>query len=142
MRRPFSVDALLYNAAMSDIINILMIAAGAVAGALARFYITEWTKAKFSPKFPYATFAINLTGCLAIGFFFTISQGITGYPSELDLLIRIGFLGSYTTFSTYGFDTLTLWRSKQIMATVFYWLGSVIFGLGAVVLGVAIAKLI
>ncbi len=127
---------------MSDIMNVFMIASGAVAGALSRFYITEWTKAKFGTKFPYATFAINLTGCLAIGFFFTISQRITGYPAELDLLIRIGFLGSYTTFSTYGFDTLTLWRSKQIMATVVYWLGSVIFGLGAVVLGTAIAKFI
>ncbi|MFM7794506.1 MAG: fluoride efflux transporter CrcB, partial [Microcystis panniformis] len=104
--------------------------------------ITEWTKAKFGNKFPYATFAINLTGCLAIGFFFTISQGITGYPAELDLLIRIGFLGSYTTFSTYGFDTLTLWRSKQTMATLFYWLGSVIFGLGAVVVGAVIARFI
>ncbi|VXD24877.1 Protein CrcB homolog (fragment) [Planktothrix serta PCC 8927] len=43
-----------------------------------------------------------------LGFFFTISKGITGYPKELDLLIRTGFLGSYTTFSTYGFDTLSL----------------------------------
>jgi CrcB protein len=76
-----------------------------------------------------------------MGFFFTISKGITGYPSELDLLIRTGFLGSYTTFSTYGFDTLALWRSKQKTATVFYWVGSAVLGLGAVILGVAIAKL-
>ena len=76
-----------------------------------------------------------------MGFFFTISKGITGYPTELDLLIRTGFLGSYTTFSTYGFDTLTLWRSKQTGATIFYWAGSVILGLVAVILGVAIAKL-
>ena len=104
---------------MADLTNVLSIAMGAVPGALSRFYITEWTKAKFGTKFPYGTFAINLTGCLAMGFFFTISKGITGYPSELDLLIRTGFLGSYTTFSTYGFDTLALWRSKQKTATVF-----------------------
>ncbi|WP_375505597.1 fluoride efflux transporter CrcB [uncultured Nostoc sp.] len=126
---------------MSDITNVLAIAAGAVPGALSRFHITEWTKAKLGTKFPYATFAINLTGCLAMGFFFTISQGITGYPKELDLLIRTGFLGSYTTFSTYGFDTLTLWRSKRIVATAFYWAGSAVLGLGAVIVGVAIAKL-
>jgi CrcB protein len=112
-----------------------------VLGALSRFYITEWSKAKFDTKFPYATFGINLTGCLAVGFFFTISKGITGYPTELDLLIRTGFLGSYTTFSTYGFDTLTMWRSKQVGATAFYWAGSAVLGLLAVVLGVAIAKL-
>ena len=126
---------------MADLINVLSIAMGAVPGALSRFYITEWTKAKFGTKFPYGTFAINLTGCLAMGFFFTISKGITGYPSELDLLIRTGFLGSYTTFSTYGFDTLALWRSKQKTATVFYWAGSAVLGLGGVILGVAIAKL-
>ena len=126
---------------MSDITIPLAIAAGAVPGALSRFYLTEWSKAKFGTKFPYATFVINLTGCLAMGFFFTISKGITGYPTELDLLIRTGFLGSYTTFSTYGFDTLTLWRSKQIGATAFYWAGSAVLGVVAVILGVAIAKL-
>ncbi|MGE5660486.1 MAG: fluoride efflux transporter CrcB [Actinomycetota bacterium] len=126
---------------MSDITIVLAIAAGAVPGALSRYQITEWTKAKFGSKFPYGTFIINLTGCLAMGFFFTLSKGITGYPKELDLLIRTGFLGSYTTFSTYGFDTLSLWRSKQPAATAFYWSGSAVLGLGAVMIGVAIAKL-
>jgi fluoride exporter len=126
---------------MSDITNVVAIAAGAVPGALSRYHLTEWTKAKFGTKFPYGTFVINLTGCLAMGFFFTISKGITGYPKELDLLIRTGFLGSYTTFSTYGFDTLALWRSKNTVATAFYWAGSAILGLGAVIIGVTIAKL-
>ncbi len=126
---------------MSDITNVVAIAAGAVPGALSRYHLTEWTKAKFGTKFPYGTFIINLTGCLAMGFFFTISKGITGYPKELDLLIRTGFLGSYTTFSTYGFDTLALWRSKKNVATAFYWAGSAILGLGAVIIGVTIAKL-
>ncbi|MEY3866988.1 MAG: fluoride efflux transporter CrcB [Microcoleaceae cyanobacterium] len=126
---------------MSDITNVVAIAAGAVPGALSRYHLTEWTKAKFGTKFPYGTFVINLTGCLAMGFFFTISKGITGYPKELDLLIRTGFLGSYTTFSTYGFDTLGLWRSKNTVATAFYWAGSAILGLGAVIIGVTIAKL-
>ncbi|PZV13855.1 MAG: fluoride efflux transporter CrcB [Pseudanabaena sp.] len=125
---------------MSDITNVFAIASGAVPGALSRFYITEWIKAKFGNKFPYATFGINLTGCLAMGFFFAISKGITGYPTELDLLIRTGFLGSFTTFSTYGFETLTLWRNKQATATAFYWAGSAILGIVAVLLGVAIAK--
>jgi CrcB protein len=126
---------------MSDITNVVAIAAGAVPGALSRYHLTEWTKAKFGAKFPYGTFVINLTGCFAMGFFFTISKGITGYPKELDLLIRTGFLGSYTTFSTYGFDTLALWRSKNTVATAFYWAGSAILGLGAVIIGVTIAKL-
>jgi CrcB protein len=124
-----------------SLLSIFAIAIGAIPGALSRYHLTEWTKAKFGTKFPYGTFVINLTGCLAMGFFFTISEGITGYPKELDLLIRTGFLGSYTTFSTYGFDTLTLWRSKQKLATFFYWAGSAILGLIAVILGATIAHL-
>jgi fluoride exporter len=117
------------------------IAIGAVGGALSRFYITEWIKAKFGSKFPMATFGINLSGCLLMGFFFTIFAKIPSYPPELDLCIRTGFLGSYTTFSTYGFDTLILWRNKQTIAIVFYGAGSIILGLGAVILGGAIASL-
>lgn len=126
---------------MSDFTHILAIAAGAVPGALSRYHITEWTKAKLGTQFPYGTFVINLTGCLAMGFLFTIYKGITSYPKELDLLMRTGFLGSYTTFSTYGFDTLSLWRSRQTVATVFYWAGSAILGWVAVLGGVAIANL-
>ena len=117
------------------------IALGAVGGALSRFYITEWAKAKFGSKFPIATFGINLSGCLFMGFFFTIFAKIPTYSLELDLFIRTGFLGSFTTFSTYGFDTLILWRNKQMIATVFYGFGSIVSGLGAVILGEAIAGL-
>lgn len=83
---------------MSDTTIILAIAAGAVPGTIARYQITEWTKAKLGTNFSHGTFWINVTGCLAMGFFFTLSTGITGYPKELDLLIRTGFLGSYTHF--------------------------------------------
>jgi CrcB protein len=127
---------------MSDLSHILAIATGAIPGAISRYQLTQWTTAKYGTKFPYGTFSINLTGCLAMGFFFTLSKGVTGYPQELDLLIRTGFLGSYTTFSTYSFDTLNLWRNKQTGSTLFYWAGSAILGWLAVMLGIAIANLI
>ncbi len=120
----------------------IAITIGAVPGALSRHYITELTKATLGTKFPYGTFLINLTGCLLLGFFSTLSTTIEGYPKELDLLIRTGFCGTYTTFSTYGWDTLSLWRKKDRRLTVFYWLGSAILGLGAIYLGIFIAKLL
>jgi len=126
---------------MKNLIVFLAIAMGAVPGALLRFYLTEWSKSRFGNRFPYGTLAINLTGCLMIGFFVALTKRIPSYPQELDLLIRTGFLGSYTTFSTYEFDTLTLWRSKQKIAALFYWLGSAFFGVLAVILGMAIADL-
>lgn len=118
----------------------MLIATGAVGGALSRFYITEWANSKFNPTFPISTLGINLTGCLLVGFFATVSSKIMHYPPELDLLIRTGFLGSYTTFSTYSFDTVTLWKTRKIVAAGFYGLGSIVFGVGAVILGSAIAS--
>jgi CrcB protein len=125
---------------MSEVIEVLAVAAGAVPGALSRYKITEWTKASFGLRFPYGTFLINLTGCLAMGFFVTLFQKIPNYPHSLDLLIRTGFLGAYTTFSTYGLDLLILWRSKQFFLTLFFGVGSMIFGLIAVILGIKIAE--
>lgn len=124
----------------SPLIFALAIAIGAVPGALSRYFLTEWTKSAFGVKFPYGTFVINITGCLLMGFFFTLSKGITDYPKGLDLLIRTGFLGSYTTFSTYGYDTLSLWRNKKTGGTLFYWAGSAVFGVIAVYIGASIAK--
>src|SRR5690348_9565581 len=104
-------------------ISAIAIALGAIPGALSRYYLTLWCKEVIGENFPYGTFIINITGCLAMGFFWSLFKGINNFSSDLDLLIRTGFLGAYTTFSTYGFDTLTLWRSGKIKATVFYWIG-------------------
>ncbi len=121
---------------------VLAIAIGAVPGALSRYYLTEFCKRAMGTHFPYGTFIINFTGCLLMGFFFTLFKGIKGFPSEIDLLVRTGFLGSYTTFSTYGYDTLTLWRNGKQVATVFYWAGSAILAVVGIVLGRYLAKLI
>ena len=125
-----------------SLLNLIAIAIGAVPGALSRYYITEWCKKVFGSKFPYGTFLINITGCFVMGFFVTLISGIKGFPIELRLLVATGFLGAYTTFSTYGFDTLTLWRRGNLALTSFYWAGSAIFGVIAVALGIGLAQLI
>lgn len=124
------------------LLPVLAIAIGAVPGALSRYYLTEFCKRAMGGHFPYGTFIINFTGCLLMGFFFTLFKGIEGFPSEIDLLVRTGFLGSYTTFSTYGYDTLTLWRNGKQVATVFYWAGSAVLAVLGIVLGRYLAKLI
>ena len=115
---------------------------GAVPGALTRYYISVWFLAKFGAKFPYATMGINLTGCLLMGFFFSLSHKIVGYPHEVDLIIRTGFLGSYTTFSTYAYDTLLLWREqpKNINLVLLYWLGSSFLGVILIYCGEYLAE--
>ena len=125
---------------MSDLNDVFAIVAGAVPGALSRYYITEWTKAKFGLRFPYGTFIINLTGCLAIGFFGAILPSFPFYSHAIDLIIRTGFLGAYTTFSTYSLDILTLWRNQQNFLSLVFAVASIIFGLIAVRIGAAVAQ--
>jgi fluoride exporter len=120
----------------------IAISLGAVAGALSRYYITLWFASRFSVAFPYATFFINLTGCLGMGFFITLaSERVVTMPVEVRLMVTTGFLGAYTTFSTYGLETNALWRDRSYSIGFFYWAGSAIFGVIAVQLGVIFARI-
>ncbi|MBG1265183.1 fluoride efflux transporter CrcB [Nostoc sp. WHI] len=125
-----------------DIRNAIAISLGAIAGALSRYYLTLWFAQRFGSSFPYGTFFINLSGCLAMGFFATLAvEKVAIISPEMRLLITTGFLGAYTTFSTYGLDTISLLRNSTLLTTTLYWAGSAIFGIISVQLGVLLARL-
>jgi fluoride exporter len=117
----------------------IAISLGAIAGALSRYYLTLWFTHQFG-GFPYGTFFINLTGCLAMGFFITLALE-KSLPPDLILLVATGFLGAYTTFSTYGLDTTKLLNSGNVSAATLYWSGSAILGVLFVQLGGMLAKI-
>lgn len=128
----------------------IAVSLGAIAGALSRYYLGLWFGQRFGTAFPYATMFINITGCLAMGFFFTLAmERMPSIPPEVRLLVAVGFLGSYTTFSTYELDTLTLLRNalghgdffSRSVIVLFYWAGSAIFGIIGTELGVILARL-
>jgi CrcB protein len=127
----------------------IAISLGAIAGALSRYYLTLWFAQRFGTSFPYGTFFINLTGCLAMGFFVTlVSDRLVKFPPEVVLMVTTGFLGAYTTFSTYGLDSVVLLRVSlsrpesigYAISTVFYWAGSAVLGVICVQLGVFLAR--
>lgn len=122
-------------------VGMLAISLGAVPGAVSRYYLTELCRRTLGANFPYGTLIINFTGCLLMGFFLNFFQKMQGLPLEIDLMVRTGFLGAYTTFSTYGYDTLFLWRSGRKKTTVLYWLGSAILAVIGIVLGRYLASL-
>lgn len=113
------------RAALSAPIAIM---AGAVPGALSRYYITAWSARWLGIRFPFGTFLINLSGALLMGFFATLAIRQVISSPNLQLLITTGFLGSYTTFSTYALDACVLWRSGSRLKFLVYWLGSVVIG--------------
>ncbi|MCY7385868.1 MAG: fluoride efflux transporter CrcB [Microcoleus sp. CAN_BIN18] len=120
----------------------IAISLGAVAGALSRYYITLWFANRFGTAFPYGTFFINITGCLAMGFFITlVFERMPTVPSEVRLMVATGFLGAYTTFSTYGLESNVLLGDRAYSLAASYWAGSAILGVIAVQLGAMLARL-
>lgn len=123
--------------------NLIAVSLGAIAGALSRYYVSLWFLQRFGSAFPYGTFVINITGCFVMGFFFTLAtERILIISAEIKLLIATGFLGSYTTFSTYGLDTITLLCAQRFAPALIYWLGSAMLGITSIQLGVVIARLL
>ncbi len=122
--------------------NPIAIGLGAIAGALSRYYLTIWFANRWGTAFPYGTFLINLSGCLGMGFFVTYAERVAVISPELRLLISVGFLGSYTTFSTYELDTQKLIQQSDFMTAVFYWTGSAILGVIGIQVGTILARLL
>lgn len=119
----------------------IAVAIGAVPGALSRYYLTVFWAQRLGTGFPYGTFFINLTGAFLIGALVTWLNRLPIVPiSYLRELVVIGFLGSYTTFSTYALDTANLVRPRQYVLALLYWAGSLFLGLGCVQAGAWLAR--
>ncbi len=116
------------------------ISLGAIAGALSRYYITLWCVAKWGTAFPYGTWLINLSGCFLMGVMATLAGERFAVAPEVRLMLTTGFLGAYTTFSTYGLDTVSLLQAQQGWRAGFYWLSSATLGVVALQVGRIVAR--
>ncbi|NEP20232.1 MAG: fluoride efflux transporter CrcB [Leptolyngbya sp. SIO4C1] len=109
---------------------------GAAGGALSRYYLTLWFAQRLGTAFPYGTAFINLSGCLMMGFFATLfTEKMTALSPDIKLLITTGFLGAYTTFSTYSLETINLLIYRTTPWAGLYWLGSATLGVLSIQLG-------
>lgn len=119
----------------------IAIALGAIAGALSRYYLGLWLNHWLGTAFPYSTLIINLTGCFGMGvivtLFFHLNNQI--HPN-IRVLLTTGFLGSYTTFSSYELDTARLLQQQHVASALLYWAASAGLGLVSLYLGMAIAE--
>ena len=79
--------------------NVLWIGLGAVLGANARYFVSLWLTAKLGPAFPYGTLTVNAAGSLLLGFLVAAASHYLALSPQLRLLLFVGFLGSFTTFS-------------------------------------------
>ncbi|MEM5773650.1 MAG: fluoride efflux transporter CrcB [Anaerolineaceae bacterium] len=122
--------------------KFLIISLGAVLGANTRYWVSDWAARKLGSGFPYGTLIINITGSLLLGFFLTLATEKLALDPRWRLLIAIGFFGSYTTFSTYTYESLNLMLGGQWLPGLANLLGSAAVGILAAAAGMYLGKLI
>jgi CrcB protein len=127
-------------------IQIILVSVGSALGGLARWGVSIGMAKLAGTTFHWGTLLINISGSLFLGWFSTIvgarlPEGCWIRQEDLRLLVAVGFTGAFTTFSTFEFETYSLFRDDRILAAATYMAGSVFLGLLAVWLGVRLAKL-
>lgn len=120
--------------------KFLIISLGAILGANVRYWVGGWAAERFGTTFPYGTLLINVTGSLVLGFFITLVTDRFLVDPRWRLLVAIGFLGSYTTFSTYTYESMNLILTGQVWSGVLNLFGSSILGAAAVVSGILLGR--
>lgn len=117
---------------------MLYIGLAGILGAIARFGLSALWNPTSASVFPWGTFFCNLTGCLILGFI-TFAEKLP-IPTRLRLPITTGFIGSFTTFSTFSYETMSMLNHGHMILAALYVLGSLWGGLVAAWMGVCIGE--
>ena len=120
---------------------VLAIASGGAAGALARFGVDSLIERHVDSLFPWSTFAINISGCFLNGLLVALLVDALGAPSWAARGLIVGFLGAYTTFSTFGAETYELAEMRQWGLALMNIAASVAIGVAAVALGQGLGRM-
>jgi CrcB protein len=116
--------------------KILLVGVGGFLGAVLRYVLSglvqDWSRRE---DFPVGTLAVNVLGCLLIGLLSQLAEARAAFSPETRALVFIGVLGGFTTFSSFGNETLNLWRDGQVLPTFVNLSAHLVLGLGAVWLG-------
>jgi fluoride exporter len=118
----------------------LAVAAGGALGAMLRYYLGGTLLARTGAPFPTATFVINITGSFMVGFFLTLATERLHISPHWRLAVAVGFVGAYTTFSTFEYETARLVEDGELMRALLNVGMSVVLGFAAVWAGIMAAR--
>ena len=119
--------------------SLLAVFLGGGSGAVARYSLGRFIGERYSGEFPLATFLINVSGCFSLGVVETVAQKSTS--SLVIALLATGFLGGYTTFSTYTLEGVILYLDGARRTAVLSLIGPVVVGILAAALGVIVGQM-
>lgn len=123
-------------------VKYVMVGIGGFLGAIARFWLGGYVTERLGTAFPYGTFIINCSGSFFIGFIITLLAERTHWSANWRYLIPIGFIGAYTTFSTFEFETFRSLQQSEFLIAGLYVVLSVAVGFVSVWLGVVTGRVV
>ncbi len=122
--------------------KILLVALGGAIGSVGRYMVGGWVQTIAGPRFPWGTLAVNVLGCAAIGLVMYLALQRQALSANTRVFLTIGILGGFTTFSSFGYETLALLQKRDIGLALANAGGSLALGLAAVWAGWAGARLV
>lgn len=125
---------------METLTKYLAVAGGGALGAMVRYFLGSSILSRIAAPFPTATFVINITGSFMIGFFLTLITERFPINPNMRLAIAVGFVGAYTTFSTFEYETAKLIEDRDFTLAMAYVALSVVLGFAAVAGGIVAAR--
>jgi fluoride exporter len=120
------------------VLQVLFVALGGAIGSAARYLVGGWFAA--GAAFPYGTFVINVSGSFIIGFFLAFAQDRVSISPYWRLFFAVGFVGGYTTFSTFEYEAIRLLQDGEMLLAAVYLMGSVVTGGVAAIAGIALGS--
>ena len=121
--------------------NWIAVAIGGALGAMARYGVSTLLFDASTQRFPYATLSVNVLGSFLIGILFVLIVEKGLLPPEMRSTLMVGFLGAFTTFSTFSLDALGLWQNGHLLLALVYALGTVVLCLAAISIAVWLTRL-
>jgi fluoride exporter len=122
-------------------VALLLIALGGGLGSVMRYLVGGWVANRLGVAFPYGTLLINITASFIIGFFLAFAQERALNPNWR-LFVAVGFVGGYSTFSTFEFESVRLLQDGEMLFGAIYLVGSVAAGAIAAITGITLGSLI